>query len=656
MKKLSILSQWLVVAALLGFVGYVLWRPTPRPDYAPETWRNWDGVTVLSYAGIARRESPGYPSVKRLEAQLSALQAAGYRTVHPEDVQAFLEGLAPLPEKALLLIFEGGRKEAFIRATPVLQRTGFSAVMAVPTTVMNQWGGFYVKRRDVARVSRLPQWQIGSMGHRAIERLPDDGPAEAGRFLAQRIRHPGEAESSDAFRDRIAADYAQSAQLLEKATGRPPILYLYPFAEAGQHPGADPLAEAANRDAVTRHFGLAFVGGSNPFNGPGSDPWTLTRLRVPGDWTPEQLVRELAASQPRHRAQDGVGQAASWIVEREGRVRDSTLQLSSGALAWLRGTDAWADVDVRADMTVDAGGSAALYARYTGPRSWLRVTVNSEELRLQERLGDRLLTLHRRPAAAAPQTVRLLRLRVRNNRAWVWLDDGPVAENVPVSPESRRGRVGLGSDGGALRVAGFAARPLPSRWVIAHSIRRVSEEERDQVQAILPTWFRTTDHEPAVAQTAQQDLLQTAVAGIRTLPVLTGGAALDADRAHAWASAIDAEIIRADVKMLVPTLAVEGPAFTLAADLRNLGYRVAHVLSPAEALRDGRAIAQVTPDEVIVVNGRGTQAEEALAGLLREVPPSRLALREVDGSTFAPDVATVLRVDSGTFEPTREGR
>jgi peptidoglycan/xylan/chitin deacetylase (PgdA/CDA1 family) len=645
MKKYSIFAQWFVLAGIAAFVGYILLRPTPQPDYAPETWQDWSGVTVLSYAGIARSDTPVYPSVKRLEAQLTALRDAGYRTVRPEDVRAYLDEQAPLPKKALLLIFEGGRKEAFIRATPILQRTGFSAVIVVPTLVMNQWGGFYLKRADIRRIVRLPQWQVGSMGHQAIEAIRDGDSAEQGHFLAQRLRLNGKEESADAFRSRVLQDYHESARLLEEAAGKPPLLYLYPFGEAGQSPEADPLAETANRDAVLRHFPLAFIGGSNAFNGPGSDPWSLSRLRVPGDWSPERLLAELASSQPRSRPQTALGTAQDWVFERDGELRDNALHLAVGAAAWLRGSDAWTDVEVSADLQPDAKGIGSLYARYTSVRSWLRVTVDAEGLRVQERLGDRLFTLYRRPASGDAQAVQHIRLLLRNNRAWVWLDEKQVAENLPIAPGTRRGRVGFGSDQGELRVGAFAARPLPARWVLANSIRLVPDAKRDQVQAILPNWFRANEA-PSLAQTAQQDLLQSAVTGIHTLPLLTGGAALTPEAARTWAAAVDAELIRANVKPLTPVLAVEGPAFPLAAELRNRSYRVTHLLSPAQALEWGRSIAQASADEVIIVNGLGADADLAVSELLRVIPSSRLAVQDAGAAALAPEISTVRRYDS----------
>lgn len=334
------------------------------------------------------------------------------------------------------------------------------------------------------------------------------------------------------------------------------------------------------------------------------------------------------------------------MFDREAELKDAEIRIPAGSVAWLRGTDAWLDSDVSAGLRPGAEGVAVLYARYTSPRSWLRVTADAEGLRVQERLGERLYTLAHHAAPADTQTVRRIRLRTRNNRAWVWLDNQPVAENLPLTQRTRRGRVGLGSDQGDVSVSEFSASPLPSRWVLANSIRLVPDDKRDSVQAIFPNWFRAGEP-PSLAETAQQDMLQAAVTGIRNAPLLTGVSTLNEKAARAWAAAIDAELLRTNMKMLAPALALDGPAFALADELRNRNYRVVHLLTPAHALEWGRSIAQVTPDEVIAVNGVGEEAERALTWLKRVIPASRLALREVDGAALAPHLSTMRRYESG---------
>lgn len=642
MKKLSIIAQWIAVAGLVVFVAVVMLRKAPRPDYAPDTWHNWGGVTVLSYPGIARSDSPDYPSAQRLEAHLTALRDAGYRTVRSEDVRAFLDKQAPLPPKALLLIFEGGRKEAFIRATPVLQRTGFMAVIAVPTTVFDQWGGFYLRPKDIRRVVRLPQWQVGSMGHAAIRSLAGAGKGTAvQRFLTHRAVNAGVVESSDAFSARVVQDYARSASLLQDATGEPPRLYLYPFGDAGLSPSDDPLAEGANRDGVTRYYSLAFSGSARAFNGPGSDPWSLSRLRVPGDWSADRLLAELAASQPRRTSQETLGTSRVWTFERDADLRDAALRLPDHATAWLRGTENWSDVEITATLQPEGRGAASLYARHASPRSWLRVTVDANGLRVQERLDDSLLTLFRHPTEGLKDVESRVRLRLRYNRAWVWLNDEPLAVNVPLAQTTRRGGVGLGSERGETTVNAFSARPLPARWLLANSIRLVPEGERDWVQAVLPNWFRAGT-EPMVAETALQDILQAAVSGIRTLPLLSGADALDDQAARDWAAAIDDALEQADLKALTPVLAVEGPALALVTELRNRNYRIVHLLSAAQALEWGRSLPGRGVDDIIAVNDRGPEADAAIDWLAKVIPASRLARREELGDAFGDEIAVSL--------------
>jgi hypothetical protein len=647
MRKFSIIIQWLVVTALAALAVYFMVRPTPQPEYTPESWRSWNGVTVISYPGIARRESSRYTSVKMLEDQLSALKDAGYQTVRPADVRAYLDGRAPLPEKALLLIFEGGRKEAIIRATPVLQRTGFSAVIAVPTAVMKQWGQFYLKKKNIRKIEKMPQWQIGSMGHQANVPIPGTGPEQERRYLTQRLTGNGSEESPDSFRERIFDDYELSARLLKGAAGSPAQLYLYPYGDAGQSPTADPLAEVINRDAVSLHYPLAFIGSSIAFNGRGTDPWALTRLRVPGNWTPEQLLVELDSSKPRSQPIIEIGGPENWILERDAEVYNNELQIIPDSVAWLRGTENWTDVEVSVTLHPDAEGVASLYARSSSVRSWLRVTADSKGISIQERLGRQLITLFRYPVSDPTENGHNIRLRLRNNRAWVWLNNTPIAENIPLSPGTTRGCIGLGSQQGSLRVSTFAARPLLARWVIADSIRLIKKEETDQVQAVLPNWFRAGE-ESKLSHIAKQDLLRTSVTGIRTYPLLTGGTGQTPDEARAWAAAIDDELIKADLKMLVPTLAVEGPLFPLATELRNRSYRVIHLLTASQAHECGRAIGQQSNDEVIVVNDHSPAAESAINLLLGTIPSTRLAQREPADATPTSDIITIRMLEAST--------
>jgi len=632
--------QWGVVLAFLVFVGHALFQRHPRPEYEPASWHDWEGVTVLSYAGISHRNEALYPTVTRLAEHLHALRGAGYRTVRPEDVRAFLDGRAPLPRKALLLIFEEGRKEATLRATPLLQQTGFSAVIAVPTARADTRGGFYLKQSDIKRLGRIPSWQLGSMGHEAYMDIPVDAHAATGRFLTRRKWLDTAPEDAESYQSRVLRDYARSAKWLQAAGGKPASLYLYPYADAGQSPDADPLAESVNRNGVTQHYGLAFVRGDDPYNGVGSDPWTLSRLRVRGDWDAEELLRQLALNRPRPEGQPALGDTPDWLLERDGRFEEGRLVLPSGAAAWLRGSDDWSDLDLHATLTAGSGGVASLYARYAGPRSWLRISLATDGLRVQERLHERIQTLHflALPREDPARAVRL-RLLVRHNRAWVWQDDEAVASQHPLAPATRRGRVGVSAETDSMILHAFKADLLPPRLVLANSIRLIPDTRHSQLRAILPVWFRASER-PRIAETHRKDLMLAAVSGTETIPVITGATNLAPAAATDLARQIEARIQELGLESLILTLGLEGPADALASALRDRGFRLVHLLDAEQAEHRGPSLAGQDNLDWIVITTPGEKGEAAFKRLLYHMPARRLALCDAADSVFGPGIQT----------------
>ncbi len=163
MKKLSILLQWLVVLGFLGFAAYALLKGRPVPDRQPASWRGWQGFMALSYPGIEKGNSDVYTSPARLQQQLEALHAAGYRAITPEDALAFLKEGSPLPRKALLLLFEGGRKDSVIFTVKPFRKTGFFGTLCLPTHVMRSHGAFFLHRGDVQNIARLGFWQFAGI-------------------------------------------------------------------------------------------------------------------------------------------------------------------------------------------------------------------------------------------------------------------------------------------------------------------------------------------------------------------------------------------------------------------------------------------------------------------------------------------------------------
>lgn len=614
MKKLSILVQWLVILGIAALVAYPFVKGRPVPDRQPESWRSWQGFMALSYAGIGKGDPTAYPSPERLAEQLEALHAAGYRTITPEDALAFLREQAPLPSKALLLLFEGGRKDSVIYTTKPFQKTGFTGTLCLPTRALDSRGAFFLRRGDLRRILPMGFWQIAAMGHEAIDEIPLGPDGIQGHFLSRR-KWTGEGkETREAFRQRVAGDYAACLESIETQIGIRPVAYVYPFADAGQGREADPHAAQINREQVTNLFQMAFVQSHQPFNGPGKDPFDLTRLRVPGDITGANLVRLLEQYAPRPDASGDIRES-SWQVDGDVRFSKAGMEFAAGSAAWPLGNDNWADVDVSATVRIPSNALAAIYARYTSKQSFLRVTLSPAGIRVQENQDGRMRTLHGHPEpleAGAPVSVRL---RVKGARAWLWRGEEQLAGPLPLASHHQQGRVGLASETGPFRVDAFGATPLTTVFALAPGLDRFPAEDHSSTKALI------VPLEPAIDEAAHEQrrsILAAASQGTEVVPLLPAGEDPAATLAG-LRTLLDHPITRS----LINRVAVPAPTAEVLQGLRSLHLAVIAIYPAADLAQGGFSLKQLRPDDMILVDGPEAESVAALDRLLAMYPAYR---------------------------------
>ena len=615
MKKISIFLQWLVVLGVLALVAYPFVKGRPRPDRQPETWRGWQGFMALSYAGIGKGDPAVYPSPERLAEQLEALQAAGYRTITPEDALAFLQGRSPLPAKALLLLFEGGRKDSVVYTAKPFQKTGFSGTLCLPGRLLDSRGAFFLRRADLRRIAPLGFWQFAAMGYEAIDEIPVGPDDTKGHFLSRRKWTRDGKESLAAFRQRVTDDYAAGMAAVEKAAGVRPVAYVYPFADAGQGREADPPAAQVNREQVVRHFQMAFRDAYQPFNGPGRDPYELTRLRVPGNITGPELVRLLEQYAPRFADTGDPRDATAWQVNGDVQFSAAGMAVDDGASAWPRGSDNWSDVDVDAKFRISTNTLAAVYVRYQSPKSFLRVTLSPAGIRLQENIGGRMRTLHWQPDPIAAQEPVAVRLLVKGSRAWLWRGDDQLAGPLPLAARNPQGRVGLASEAGSLHVDAFNAKPLDTAFALATGFDRFPAEKHAKTKAlIVPLELAAGKASPD----RHRDILAAATHGSEIIPLLPAGADTAATLAgpRAWRE-------HPITRSLIRRVAVSSPTAEVLRELHDLHLDVVAIYPAADLAQGGFKPDGLQPDDLVLVDGAGPGSLTALDKLLAVFPAYR---------------------------------
>jgi len=249
-------------STMTGFILAVLSLLACVPARAAEETRSF---IALAYHNI-EDSSPDQRFVgvttERLVEQLSWLQMNGYHMVSIDDLLAARDGGAPLPDKAVLLVFDDGYASFYTRVFPILKAFGFPAVLALVgdwleggTTPVDlsadesalagrddgtvQFGDLTVDRSlfltwdQIRKVQASGLVEIASHtygGHRGAIANPQ-GNSEPAVTTLRFDPQSGTYESSAAERARLEADSTRMVQRIEQETGTAPRVMVWPYGE-----------------------------------------------------------------------------------------------------------------------------------------------------------------------------------------------------------------------------------------------------------------------------------------------------------------------------------------------------------------------------------------------------------------------------------------
>jgi hypothetical protein len=156
-----------------------------------------------------------------------------------------------------------------------------------------------------------------------------------------------------------------------------------------------PDAETTVSKYITANYNIAFRqvwanDGLYTLNYPGDDLYHLRRFETPTDWDGARLVAYLDTAIDKSfpfYSEDSLA-AAGWrgtwgsmTIEGTDLVLRATEQ-TTGALAFLDGTNTWKNYEYSADIEWNKGGRIALLARYKGPSDYLSCTLGEDYIRI----------------------------------------------------------------------------------------------------------------------------------------------------------------------------------------------------------------------------------------------------------------------------------
>ncbi|MDO4989287.1 MAG: hypothetical protein Q4E45_02165 [Eubacteriales bacterium] len=257
---------------------------------------------AVSYNGLTDIDRPDGKIVTQdaYEEQLQTLKASGYQTITQQDVLNYYLNDAPLPEKAMLLIFEDGIMNTTKLAHPALWKNNYIATVCTFAGNLSDEEGLYITSQEMKQLKNTSFWETGSNGYRisyinVFDRFENYfGNLNTAEFLAVhtylrrdynhylmdfiRDENRLRTESVTQMQERIAWDYKKMEELYRDDLGYVPALYILMHSNTGAF-GNDPLVSRKNAEMMESVFAMNFNRQGTCLNTRDSSVYDLSRLQ-----------------------------------------------------------------------------------------------------------------------------------------------------------------------------------------------------------------------------------------------------------------------------------------------------------------------------------------------------------------------------------------
>ena len=477
-------KEWIkvirTIAEIFVVIAFAIWSynvifKVPELKHSDKSqWVQRDGFVAISYGGISRTEAERRVARDQFNEHMRALLEAGYEVITDEDIVNFYNNDAPLPDKALFLMFEGGRKDSAVFGHDTLMEFGIRATMFIQTERLNGWNRFFIRNDDLSLLCLNPCWSVGSQGYnlRHINIMPDKGYSF---FLTDVLRNLDKepVETIEEFRERISEDYRLSFEPLKEIIKYDPMLYIFMPANMMWRSLDDDIEEI-NAEQMRKYYRASFTREGPCYNSAVTSCYNMTRMQVQPDWTVNRIMMEINFWSPHKNAYiQGEDAAAFWSVLQGALVAEEnrlilTAPKDREAFCWLKGSDNWENLSFAFSVPEPVQGVQSVYLRYTSPSSFLRISISRNLVTVQERIeGKGLYQIN--AGYVREQHPWNFGVLIRGNRMEIKANDKSIFDDpLPISGQLRKGSVGLGVKGEDSPLDGrfddLSIKPFPVQW------------------------------------------------------------------------------------------------------------------------------------------------------------------------------------------------
>jgi len=399
-KVIKYAIQFILVALLIYVVvrqvffspHYQAYSQASTDITANESNVDTPAFVAISYFGVEKFESDSATliSQERLNEHLEALKLNGYVTISQQDILNYYAYSGSMPEKALFLLFEDGRRDTAVFAQSLLEKYNYLASANTYADKFEEKDGKFLSAKDLKTMLRSTFWELGTNGYRlsyinVFDRYENYyGHLNSKEFISinqylkrdynhylmdflrdeDRVRE----ESVDEMKLRIQTDYELMQQNYIDNIGYLPQLYTLMHSNTGAF-GTDPLVSNENRTYITSMFSMNFNREGSCMNSLASSVYDLTRMQPQAYWYPNHLLMRIQDDMQ----QDMIfvlgdeEEAANWTIDQgAAEFRNNVIALTSEsnsygriALKSLR----YADVNLSVTLDGNVAGNQGILLR-----------------------------------------------------------------------------------------------------------------------------------------------------------------------------------------------------------------------------------------------------------------------------------------------------
>ena len=404
------LALFLLAALLLVVPFAVAWRllsPKVRSAQvdvgaattAPSSIGRWYSIgaalpataapVVLAYHDVRPDSTDPYVvSPAQLDQELTALEAAGYRTLTSAEYADYLRtGVAPA--RSVYLTFDDGTEGLWEYADRILARHHAHGASFLITGQVGRAGHYYLTWDQVEKMAADGVWDFQAhtnLMHQKVTAGPDGKLAPA---LMNVLYDPatGTYESATAHRARISADLDALATALRTHGLAPALFFAYPFSETVAQSNAKDAAQMVEQ-LIAGRFLASFT--NRVPDTSGYEGRQIQRYEVLASTTVDQLVQQVVDWTAVPPSNSGLTDAGRW-TDFDGKLAANYRVLTGAEPARPgytstyfapHGTASW--TDYRLDGTVTglarSTDTVSVLVRTTGRPVTIRISAKTVQI------------------------------------------------------------------------------------------------------------------------------------------------------------------------------------------------------------------------------------------------------------------------------------